>query len=48
MWQTSKDKYYKAANIVYKTDRKNIEEEIQELKQVVLDSFKRGDSNFGY
>jgi shikimate kinase len=48
MWQTSKDKYYKAANIVYKTDRKNIEEEIQELKQVVLDNFKRGDSNFGY
>jgi shikimate kinase len=48
MWQTSKDKYYKAANIVYKTDRKNIEEEIQELKQVVLDNFKRRDSNFGY
>jgi shikimate kinase len=41
MWQTSKDKYYDAADIVYKTDQKNIEEEIRELKQVVLDYFKR-------
>jgi hypothetical protein len=48
MWQTSKDKYTNAADLIYQTDQKNIEEEIRELKQVVLDYFKRGDSNFGY
>ena len=41
MWQASKDKYYNAADIVYQTDQKNIEEEIRELKQVVLDYYKR-------
>ena len=41
MWQTSKDKYNNAADFVYQTDQKNIEEEILELKQVVLDYFKR-------
>jgi shikimate kinase len=41
MWQTSKDKYFNAADIVYQTDQKNIEEEILELKQVVLDYFNR-------
>jgi len=40
MWQTSKDKYHNAADIVYKTDQKSIEEEIRELKQVVLDYFQ--------
>jgi shikimate kinase len=40
MWQTSKDKYYNAADIVYQTDQKEIEEEIRELKQMVLDYFK--------
>ena len=40
LWQTSKDKYYNAADIVYKTDQKSIEEEIRELKQVVLDYFQ--------
>ena len=41
MWQTYKDKYFKAADIVYQTDQKSIEEEIRELKQVVLDYLKR-------
>jgi hypothetical protein len=41
MWQTSKNKYFKAADIVYQTDQKSIEEEIRELKQVVLDYLKR-------
>jgi shikimate kinase len=37
MWQTSKDKYTNAADFVYQTDQKNIDDEIRELKQVVLD-----------
>ena len=37
MWKTSKDKYINAADIVYQTDQKTIEEEILELKQVVVD-----------
>ena len=39
MWETSKDKYTNAADIVYQTDQKNIEEEIRELKQMVLAHF---------
>jgi shikimate kinase len=42
MWHTSKDKYTHAADLVYQTDQKVIEEEIRELKQVVLDYFKKG------
>jgi hypothetical protein len=41
MWETSKDKCYNAADIVYQTDQKGINEEIRVLKQVVLDYFKR-------
>ena len=41
MWQKHKDTYYNAADIVYQTDRKSIETEMMELKQVVLDHFKR-------
>ena len=40
IWQTSKDKYHQAADIVYRTDQKIVEEEIRELKHVVLDYFK--------
>ena len=36
MWQASKDKYYKAADIVYQTEQKNIEEEVRDLKRIVL------------
>jgi len=39
MWETSKDKYTNAADIVYQTDQKNIEEEIRELKQMVFAHF---------
>ena len=41
MWATFKDKYYDAADVVYQTDEKSIEEEILDLKPVVLDYFKR-------
>jgi shikimate kinase len=41
MWQSSKKKYTDAADIVYQTDQKTIEEEIRELKKMVLDYFKR-------
>jgi hypothetical protein len=37
MWQASKNEYYEAADIVYQTDQKSIEEEIWELKRMVLD-----------
>ena len=37
MWQTSKDKYVNAADFVYQTDQKSIEEEIWELRRIVLD-----------
>ena len=41
MWQTSKAKYFSAADIVYQTDQKILEDEIQELKQIVLGYLKR-------
>jgi len=39
IWQNSSDKYYAAADLVYATDKKSIEEEVRELKQIVLDYF---------
>jgi shikimate kinase len=41
IWQKSKDKYLGAADIVYATDQKSIEEEVLELEQLVLDYFQR-------
>ena len=41
IWQKSKDKYFGAADIVYATDQKSIEEEVLELEQLVLDYFQR-------
>ena len=41
IWQKSKDKYFGAADIVYATDQKGIEEEVLELEQLVLDYFQR-------
>ena len=35
IWEKSKDKYYRAADIVYATDQKSIDEEVQELKHLV-------------
>ena len=37
MWATSRSKYYRAADIVYPTDQKNIEEEVRELKHIIID-----------
>jgi shikimate kinase len=37
IWQKSKDKYYDAADLVYATDQKNIEEEVRELKHIISD-----------
>ncbi len=41
IWGKYQDKYYGAADLVYATDQKSIEEEVRELKQIVLDYFKR-------
>jgi shikimate kinase len=35
IWESSKDKYYSAADIVYATDRKSIAEEVRDLKQLI-------------
>ena len=35
IWEKSKDKYYHAADIVYATDQKGIDEEVRELKDLV-------------
>ena len=35
IWEKSKDKYYRAADIVYATDQKGIDEEVRELKDLV-------------
>ena len=40
IWETSKDKYLKAADLVYKTDQKSIDEEIKELKQIISSHLK--------
>ena len=39
IWQKSRDKYYDAADLVYATDQKSVAEEIQEIKQLVMDYF---------
>jgi len=35
IWEKSKDKYYRAADIVYATDQKSIDQEVRELKDLV-------------
>ena len=37
IWEKSKDKYYAAADVVYETDKKSIEEEVKELKEIISD-----------
>ena len=37
IWEKSKDKYYAAADFVYETDAKSIEEEVKELKKIISD-----------
>jgi len=41
IWEKSKDKYYGAADLVYATDQKCIQEEVRELKQMVSEYVKR-------
>jgi len=36
MWSTSQDKYFQAADIVYRTDEKPLQDEISELKTLLL------------
>jgi shikimate kinase len=43
IWEKSSAKYYGAADLVYATDQKSIEEEVRELKQIVLDYFQGAD-----
>ena len=35
IWQKSKDKYYDAADVVYATDQKSIDEEVRELIDII-------------
>jgi shikimate kinase len=35
IWEKSRDKYLRAADIVYTTDRKSIDEEVRELKHLI-------------
>ena len=37
IWEKSKDKYYEAADVIYQTDEKSIEEEVEELKKIISD-----------
>jgi shikimate kinase len=41
IWDKSSEKYYAVADLVYATDQKSIEEEVQELEGIVLKYFKR-------
>jgi len=36
IWDKSRDKYFRAADIVYTTDQKSIDQEVRELKRLVL------------
>ena len=40
IWENAKDKYYAAADIVYPTDQKSIEVEVEELKKIIFNSFE--------
>jgi len=40
IWEKSKDKYYRAADLVYATDQKSIDQEVRELKRLALDYWK--------
>ena len=41
IWESAKHKYYRAADLVYATDRKSIEEEVTEIKSIVLNQDER-------
>lgn len=40
IWETSKEKYYNAADIIYNTDRKSVEQEVEELKAIILEQIQ--------
>jgi shikimate kinase len=37
IWGESKEKYYNAADIIYETSQKSIEEEVEELQPIISD-----------
>lgn len=37
IWEESKAKYYSAANIIYQAAKKTIKEEVEDLKQIILE-----------
>ena len=37
LWETHQDKYLGAAQIRYRTDRKEIDEEVEEIKRIILE-----------
>lgn len=39
IWETSKDKYYAAADIIYDTHSKSIEQSVAELRRIILNRF---------
>ena len=41
IWDASSEKYFAAADLVYATDQKSIEEEVRELEEIVLKYFSR-------
>ena len=41
IWEKSSEKYFAAADLVYATDQKSIEEEVWELEGIVLNYFSR-------
>jgi len=40
IWEKSKEKYYRAADLVYATDQKGIDEEVRDLKHLISDYIK--------
>jgi shikimate kinase len=36
IWESSREKYYRAADIVYQIDQKSVEKEVEELKEIIL------------
>jgi shikimate kinase len=41
IWESSKHKYYQAADLVYATDHKSIDEEVSEIKSIVLNQYEQ-------
>lgn len=35
MWSSHKDKYYKSADVIYKTENKSLESEVAEIKEII-------------